>query len=106
MDSLALALRVAARHVAISGTEYTILGHRRGKDCPRCAMPAFCDDCNLCESCKFATPRVSEPPYPPHPEPMPTCTECGGSTGHARTCSVTRSGPVIALQIPPVWITS
>lgn len=85
-----LVRRVAARYVRIPETDYKILGHRRGLTCPHCALPAFCDDCNLCESCKFAPPAVIEPPYPPWPEPMPKCPECGGTPGHRRSCSATR----------------
>ncbi len=66
-----------------------VIGHARGQACPSCKRSAFCDDCGCCEECGFACPAVIEPPYPPWPEPMPTCAECGGTPLHERTCSAT-----------------
>lgn len=68
---------------------YKVIGHRRKEPCPLCKKRRFCDDCSCCEACGFATPAVLEPPYPPWPEPMPQCEECGGTPSHSRTCSAT-----------------
>lgn len=69
---------------------YRVIGHQKDQICPRCRAPQFCDDCACCAACKFCAPKVMDPPYPPWPEPMPTCSECAGTPSHERTCSVTR----------------
>jgi hypothetical protein len=56
--------------------------------CPACHAQRFCDDCGICDACKFAPPLVDLPHSPP-PAPALRCDECGHAVLHARTCSVT-----------------
>jgi DNA topoisomerase-1 len=57
-----LARRIVARYLAAleSPTEdYEVIGHTRGQPCPNCKLPAFCEDCGLCEHCGFSTRQAS-----------------------------------------------
>lgn len=68
---------------------YRVIGHARGNECPRCHAAAFCDDCGLCERCRFSLPDV-ELPQPPAPARKTNgCATCGEKSVHARTCPVT-----------------
>lgn len=78
----------AAVDALLAGDPVRSVSHSQGHPCPRCAAPAFCDDCAFCKACGFAAPDVAIV-QPPPPAPKRRCRECGGASAHTRTCSVT-----------------
>ena len=67
---------------------YKVIGHVREQVCPRCKKPAFCEDCGLCEACKFIAPDVDQP-YPATSFKV-SCDACGNTQQHTRTCPLTQ----------------